>query len=377
MHILALSEIAREVDAAFMFFAVSCGVMMAGIVLVMIVLILRFHRSNSPRIEQVHGHTVMEICWIVIPTLIVIYMFFVGFKGFRLMRHVPEDHMVVEVMGQQWQWSFYYPDFDITTTNDEGLYLPGGRAVKFIVRSPKSDVLHSFYLPDFRVKEDAVPDTDHYMWIQPDMPEPGEKPEYNIFCAEFCGTDHSKMISHLTVLRPEEFKQWVADFKAKVNAPIDVQAAMDPQSDMILNINAEKLFKANCIACHGAGGHGEEESRYVNARNFTSLEDWKQGTKKSDIFRTLANGIPETNMRSFKQLSLQDRFALMHYVAHFYGGDDRPVDTPEDLAQLNLEFKLDQERTPRESIPVEEAMERLAGPAGAASRTLSSAATVN
>ncbi len=377
MHILAVSQMVREVDAAFTFIGVWCGILMVGIVLAMIWLVLRYRRGANPRIEQVHGHTLMEISWIVIPTLIVMWMFFVGFKGFRLMRHVPDDHMTVEVMGQQWQWSFYYPDLDITTTNAEGLCLPGGKAVKFIVRSLQSDVIHSFYLPDFRVKEDAVPGTDHYMWIQPDMPEPGDKPQYNIFCAEFCGTDHSKMISHLTVMRPEEFDQWVADYKARVNAPIDVQEAMDPQSEMIAKINAEKLFQANCIACHGAGGHGEQESGYVNARNFTSLENWKQGTKKSDIFHTLATGIPDTNMRSFKQLSLQDRFALMHYVAAFYKGDDRPQDTPEDLEKLNTDFRLDQERTPKKSIPVEDAMEELAGRTGDTKPSLSAAATIN
>lgn len=356
MFILALSEIAREVDYAFKVIGGICIVLLIGIVLAMLLFIFKFHRSSTARTKQIHGNFTLEITWIVLPTLLVIYMFFVGFKGFKMMRSVPDDHMVVEVTGQQWFWSFYYPEEDI---HSDKLVLPGGKAVKFLLYSPITDVVHSFYLPDFRIKEDCVPGRENYMWIRPDMPEPGEKPTYNIFCAEYCGKDHSRMITELTVLTPEEYDQWVTEKIADKNKPVAMDVAMNPESDEIQKRGAEALYKTYCVSCHGASGRGEAESAVPKARNFTSLENWKQGTRKTEIFRSVTNGLPGTQMASFTHLSAMDRFALMHYVSSFYPGSDRPADSEEDIEQLKVDFALDKPPAPKKTLTIEEAMTAL------------------
>ena len=115
MILLALSDVAREVDRAFNVIGGICLALLIGITLIMLYYSVKYHRSRTPRTQQIHGHLFLETMWIVGPTIIVMYMFFVGLTGFKMMRDVPDDHMVVEVTGKQWDWTFYYPDYDITT----------------------------------------------------------------------------------------------------------------------------------------------------------------------------------------------------------------------------------------------------------------------
>jgi len=360
MILLALSDVAREVDHAFKIIGWICLLLLVGIVIFMLKYTIQYRRSRTPRTSQIHGHPFLETMWIVAPTIIVIYMFFVGYKGFKMMREVPDNHMVVEVTGKQWDWSFYYPDFDITTSGrGDALTLPGGKAVKFLLTSPETDVLHSFYLPDFRIKEDCVAGRESYMWLEADMPEPGTKKKYNIFCAEFCGKDHSSMISTMTLVTPEEFSQWVVDKNEEKNTPIVIEEAMDASSDLILAENGPVLYKTYCITCHGPNGRGENETTTELARDFTSLEKWKQGTKNSDIFRTISNGIPGTQMNAFPQLSKIQRFALMHHVADYYKGE-HPVDNDDDLASIDEEFHIRNPEPLKDILTVEQAMSILA-----------------
>jgi len=356
MRILALSEIVREVDFAFKLLGVISAILFIGIVIAMLYFTIRYRRGATPRTTQIHGHLLLELTWVILPTILVTYMFFIGYRGFSLMRDVPDDAMVVEVTGQQWIWSFYYPDLDITIGPEE-LYLPGDRAVKFLLHSPLEDVVHSFYLPAFRNKEDCVPGKSQYMWIHTDMPDPGQEDRFNIFCAEFCGKDHSKMRAELIVLRPDAYRQWAEKMIAEKNKPVVMDVAMNPDSDDILDRDGAKLYQQYCKSCHGNNGLGEVESKTADARNFTTLQDWKQGTKRTEIFRTLITGVKGTQMRSFGHLSAWDRFALVHYVSAFYQGDDRPTDSPEEVDALRVEYALDTQKSPKKEISIEKAME--------------------
>lgn len=356
MNLLALSDIAREVDRAFEIIGGMSIVLLAGIVLAMLFFILRYRRGATPRTTQIHGNLKLEMTWIIIPTLLVIYMFFVGYRGFKMMREVPDDAMVVEVTGRQWSWSFTYPEYNFTTTE---LYLPGDRSVKFLLHSPIDDVVHSFYIPHYRIKEDCVPGRENYMWIHTDMPERGQQDRCNIFCAEFCGKDHSRMKTELIVLAEEDFDRWVEQTIAEMNKPVVMSVALDPTSLEIRNRKAENLYKTYCLSCHGMNGLGEAETTIRDARNLTSLQGWKQGSKLTDIFRTLTTGIEGTQMRSFSQLSAWDRFALAHHVADFYKGTDRPIAVAEEIDALRAEFALDKQPAPRRQIPIEQAMQAI------------------
>lgn len=354
--LLAYNDVAREVDRAFMIIGGMCLVLLVGITAAMVLFVIKYRRGVRKEAAQIEGNALLETVWIVVPTVLVIYMFFVGYKGFAMMRNVPEGAKVVRVTGSQWKWVFSYPDEGINLTNV--LYLPTDTAVKFELASLVDDVLHSFYLPDFRVKEDCVPGKPSFMWIQ----TPEEAGEFNFFCAEYCGRDHAKMLGKMVVLPPDEYARKIKEVVAELHKPVkDLHAAMDPNAPQYAEIDAKALYQTNCMSCHGANGRGESETNITDARDFTSLEGWtREDAGYLEIFRAITEGNEGTQMRSFGHLSPWNRFALMHYVADFYQGQPpRGMPSDEALAQLNEEYQLDKEYEPGERIGIQAAMEAI------------------
>ena len=358
------AEIAQEVDRALIHIGVICTGFMILITIAMLYFIFKYHRSKADTIEQIESHHLLETIWIVVPLIFVMYMFYVGLVPFLKMRAVPEGAKVIQVVGSQWKWQFTYEDEDedvgILTNN---LYLPEDTDIKFVLNSHldieknERDVLHSFYLPDFRQKEDVVPGTEHYMWIHtPKVDDGVEQDEYNIFCAEFCGKDHAKMLGKVFVVRQERFDAEMAKFVAANNKPITIANGTDPTSKDIQDLNAKNLFAANCAACHGEDGNLGANG----ARNLTMLDDkWKQGTRNVDIFKTITMGVPGTAMASYAGMNPKNRLALMHYVAAFYKGSDRPESTNDDYQTLWKEYKLDQVVVKAKLKPLADAMATL------------------
>ncbi|MFC1584310.1 hypothetical protein ACFL5V_02045 [Fibrobacterota bacterium] len=115
-----------------------------------------------------------------------------------------------------------------------------------------------------------------------------------------------------------------------------------------------RLGMSPCNRYHGGNGRGLGVSE---ARDFTTLDNWKRGTSLTEIFRTISRGIEGTQMRSFDNLSPWDRFALVHKVASFASGSQRPVDSDTDIERLVIDFQLDKVRKPRKTLPIEKAME--------------------
>ena len=129
---------------------------------VMIYFVFRYSRKRNPRAVDVKENIPLEIIWTVIPTLLVLAIFFVGWKGFQYMRTVPADAMIVKVMARQFSWTFTYEN----GRQDGVLRVPIRKPVKLLITS--ADVLHSLYIPAYRIKEDAVPGRETYLWFLPD-----------------------------------------------------------------------------------------------------------------------------------------------------------------------------------------------------------------
>jgi len=349
MLFLAQSEIAREVDSAFAWIGGISVALLVGITAAMVYFVLRFRHTRNPDAKQIHGNLKLEVTWIVIPTILVLFMFYKGYEGFRLMRDVPGNAMVVEVQAAQWYWSFHYPDKGITS---DKLYVPVNQPVKLELHASEEDVVHSFYLPAFRVKEDCVPGKlDNYLWFQSE-----KEGTYNIFCAEYCGRDHSSMITELVVLSRPGYDAWLKGQIALKNKPVDIEKALDPSSQEITDCDAPKLYATYCISCHGAEGQG---GLVEGAREFTKETGWKRSPKITDIYRTLSEGIEGTRMRAFINLRPWDRFALAHYVIHF-NPSGSPKPTEEEVAQLVAEYQIGKEVAPKATIPIEKAMRLIA-----------------
>jgi cytochrome c oxidase subunit 2 len=197
--------------------------------------VVRYRRSRHPQAEEVKGSTALEVAWTLIPTLLVLVMFWYGYKGFEFLRRPPPGSLEVTVTGRMWDWGFEYAN----GKKSEKLFVPLGRPVKVNLRSV--DVIHSFYVPAFRVKEDAVPGQESYLWFKPQSMGPAD-----IFCAEFCGERHAYMISQVIVMEPAEFERWLA-----APSPTEMSGTEAPSA---ADAAREVMEEWGCFACHSTDG---------------------------------------------------------------------------------------------------------------------------
>lgn len=191
---------AHGVDQAFWYILGISLLLLVGITAVMVAFVVRYRRSRHPVAEDIRDNLALEVVWTVIPTLIALSMFYMGWKSYIGLRTVPEGALQVEVTAQMFSWIFTY---DNGKESEDVLVVPLGRAVKLNVSSV--DVVHSLYIPAFRIKIDAVRGMTTYAWFQAD-----ELGDYDIECAEYCGTGHSSMTAKLRIVPEKEYLAWLA-----------------------------------------------------------------------------------------------------------------------------------------------------------------------
>lgn len=191
----------QGVDQAFWYILGISVVLLFGITAVMVYFVVRYRRSKHPVAADIRDNYPLEIVWTIVPTLIALSMFYIGWSSYLGLRTVPDDAMEIEVLAQQYSWIFVY-DNDKETENE--LVVPLGRAIKLNISS--LDVLHSFFVPAFRIKVDAVKGMSTYTWFYAD-----ELGEYDIECTEYCGVDHSAMVAKLRIVHETEFQSWLLE----------------------------------------------------------------------------------------------------------------------------------------------------------------------
>jgi cytochrome c oxidase subunit II len=198
------------VDQAFFIIVAICVFFLVLITTLMIVFVVKYSRKKNPKATNIHGSTALEITWTLIPTLIVLVMFWLGWTGYIQMATPPKDTMVVDVYAQMWKWSFKYAN----GKEADSLYLPLNKPVLFNLHS--KDVDHSFYIPDFKIKKDVIPNRTNQVWFKPERTG-----VYDIFCAEYCGVRHSYMYSKVIVMPMNDFLSW-ANKGVQVSDPKEV-----------------------------------------------------------------------------------------------------------------------------------------------------------
>ena len=157
-------------------------------------------RGPNDQTAYITHNATLETVWTVIPTLVCIFVFIVGFRYYHEMRTPPANSLEVSVTGRKWVWSYKYPN---GKTSDGDLVVPINRPVKLILRS--EDVNHSFFIPAMRVKEDVIRGEYHYLWFTPTVAG-----KHQIFCAEYCGDDHSAMLGNLLVVSERNIRTMLA-----------------------------------------------------------------------------------------------------------------------------------------------------------------------
>ena len=222
------SNFVHGVDYAFLIiggFAVFFLLSFTGI---MIYFIIKYNRKRNPKATQIKDNVLLEVTWTTLPVLLVLFMFYIGWQGFLPMRQDPKNAMHVTAIGRMWKWSFEYPGNKVSDT----LVLPINKAVRVDLFS--KDVIHGFFVPAFRIKEDVVPGKKNYCWFIP-----GELGDFDLLCSAYCGVDHSYMSAIIRVVPDIQFEKWMAALPAKSG---------------IKSPGLTILEKNGCLACHSVDG---------------------------------------------------------------------------------------------------------------------------
>jgi cytochrome c oxidase subunit 2 len=202
--IVDTANIPQTVNNVFYFILAISVVLLVLITFLMVFFVIKYHRKRNKEPKDIEGNTWLEITWTVIPTLLVLAMFYYGWIGYKLIENVPENAMQIDVTGRMWSWLFEYNN----GVQSDTLYVPLNQPIKLNLRS--QDVIHSFFIPAFRVKHDVVPGNEKgYIWFQPN-----DLGSYDVLCAEYCGQQHAYMKTKVVVLSENEFQAWLA---AKAN----------------------------------------------------------------------------------------------------------------------------------------------------------------
>ncbi len=227
------STLSPSVDALFNFVNIVSLILFLGVVFVMVFLAYRFRRRGpNDRPTPVKENKAMEIAWIAVPTILVLVTFFWGFTVYVKIQVAPPDSYLINVTGRQWSWAFQYPN-GAQTVNE--IHVPVNRPVRLQMSS--EDVLHSLFIPVFRVKQDVLPNRYSYVWF-----EATDVGEYPLFCTEYCGTSHSGMWAKVVVESQEEFDAWL---KKQPAGGADLPPA---------EYGALLYAQQGCQACHSVDG---------------------------------------------------------------------------------------------------------------------------
>ncbi len=195
------SEQAATIDALYFFLLAVTALFAALIAILVAVFATKFHRKHDDEVgEVIHGSLALELLWTVIPLGITMVMFVWGAQVFFHMTRAPKGAMEIYVVGKQWMWKAQHMD-GAREINE--LHVPVGRPVKLIMGS--EDVIHSFFIPEFRVKADVIPGRYNHLWFTASRPG-----RYHIFCTQYCGTKHSGMIGWVTAMSPADYQTWLS-----------------------------------------------------------------------------------------------------------------------------------------------------------------------
>jgi len=219
------STVAPQVDYLYLFLVLVTTFFSLLIALLILFFAIKYKRTPGRQAEQIHGSTLLEIVWTVIPLGISMVIFVWGAALYFHIQRPPANALQIYGVGKQWMWKFQHPGGQREINS---LHVPTGRPVKVTLIS--QDVIHSFFVPVFRVKTDVLPSRYTSTWFE--ATQPGT---YHLFCTQYCGTKHSGMIGEVVVMKPEEFQSWLESGKAEGS----------------MAANGEKLFQQfGCITCH-------------------------------------------------------------------------------------------------------------------------------
>lgn len=298
------TEIAGHVDNLYGFLVVvstiSCAILIGG----MIYFSLKYkRRTATDKTAYITHDTRLEVLWSVLPLIIFLFVFAWGWLIYHDMRTMPKDALEIHVIGKQWAWTSEYKN----GVKSNEVVVPVNTNVKLILSA--EDVIHSFYVPSFRIKQDAVPGRYTALWFNAD-----KLGDFHVFCTEFCGTSHSGMITKLRVLSQTDFDKWLTEEADVGMLPITERGA--------------KIFKTRaCASCHNAATDvklvgpgflklfGKENHEMEDGSKVTADENYIRESILNSQAKIVKGFGPRSAMPAFQgQLSEGELTALIEYI---------------------------------------------------------------
>ncbi len=226
------STTAHRVDWLFNFILVISIVFFLIVVSLMTLFVVRYRRRKGREAEPTaHHNTALELTWSIIPLILLLVIFAFGFKIYLDMSVPPQNAVQIGVTGQKWAWSFTYPNGYV----DANLHVPVNTPIELTLTS--EDVIHSLFIPAFRVKKDVVPGRYNKTWFEATTPG-----EFTLFCAEYCGSAHSDMLARVIVHEPGGYEAWMEEAANWIDKVTPVEAG-------------ERLYQTlGCMGCHSVDG---------------------------------------------------------------------------------------------------------------------------
>lgn len=254
------STVAHRVDHVYYFIIGTTVAISTAVAALVIYFAVKYRRRGDEVPRQIVGSTLLEAIWSVIPLAIALVMFYWSASVYFDMTTPPADAEEVYVMGRQWMWKLQHPDGQREINE---LHVAVGRPVKLILSS--EDVIHSFFIPDFRVKQDAVPGRYTWLWFQ--AAKPGL---YRIYCAEYCGTGHSTdMIGWVVAQEESEYQRWLSE-----------------RADLsVAQRGRQRFLQYQCVTCHSGTSAAKGPNLEAVYKTSVRLADGRTTTADDDYLR--------------------------------------------------------------------------------------------
>jgi cytochrome c oxidase subunit 2 len=294
-------------NTAFYFIAGISLLLLIGLTLTMLYFIYRYNKKKNLVATQIEGNLVLEILWTVIPIILALFMFHFGWSGWKPTTKPPKDAMNITCVARMWNFLFIYEN----GKQSPDLVIPVNTPVKINLISV--DVIHSLFIPDFRIKSDIVPGRQKYMWFLPEI-----EGKYKIFCSEYCGVQHSYMHSTVNVMSKEKFNAWYAESAKSV--ALAGNASPADMGEAVMKIQG-------CFACHTSDGTKLIGPSYLNLYGSQQvvIRDGKEVTVTVNpeyVIRSIfdpnadiTKGFPANLMQSYRStLSDDDILKIIEYL---------------------------------------------------------------
>jgi cytochrome c oxidase subunit 2 len=322
-----VTSIAKQQYDLHMFIFWICAVIFVGVFGVMFYSLWKHRKSVGHQAEQFHENTVVEIVWTVIPFLILLFMAYPATKTILAMKDTSQSELTIKVTGYQWKWNYdylqdgfgYYSSLSTPVAQienrepkgehyllevDNPMVVPVDTKVRVLITA--GDVLHAWWVPALGVKQDAIPGFVRDSWFRAE-----QTGIYRGQCAELCGKEHGFMPIVVEVKSKADYAKWAAEQKQKNAVAADDPAKVWDLKDLVAG--GEKVFAANCAACHQANGKGVPNA-------FPALDGSKVvNGPPADQIHLVLNGKTGTAMASFKGLSNADLASVITYTRNAWG----------------------------------------------------------